>query len=84
VSRPFQDLVHVEDPAFYLNPWPISERLRSEALAYFYAPFNTWILTKHEDVLFAARTPEIFSVEHGFICTTGSGRTPQPLGLVVR
>lgn len=68
---PLADLVHIEDPAFYVNPWPVYTRLQEEAPAYYYEPLNTWILTKHKDVQYAARHPELFSAQHGILLYDG-------------
>ena len=68
---PLADLVRIEDPAFYVNPWPVYARLQEEAPAYYYEPFNTWILTRHSDVQYAARHPEIFSAERGILLYDG-------------
>jgi cytochrome P450 len=74
VTRPLADLVRIEDPAFYVNPWPVYERMRSEAPAYYYEPFNTWILTRHDDVQYAARNPDVFSAAHGILLYDGVRR----------
>lgn len=66
-TRSLADLVRIEDPAFYVNPWPVYERMQNEAPAYFYEPFNTWVLTKHDDVKSASRNSEIFSARHGIL-----------------
>ena len=63
--------VRIEDPAFYVDPWPIYERLRTESPVYFHEPFNTWILTRHDDVLLAGRAHEFFSVQHGKLLYDG-------------
>jgi cytochrome P450 len=65
------DLVRIEDPAFYVNPWPVYERLQAEAPVYFYEPLNTWLLTKHADVRLASRTPETYSCQHGILLYDG-------------
>jgi cytochrome P450 len=70
-SRPLADLVRIEDPAFYVHPWPVYERMQAEAPAYYYEPFDTWILTRHADVQYAARNPEIFSAAHGILLYDG-------------
>jgi cytochrome P450 len=70
-SRPLAELARIEDPAFYVHPWPIYERLQAEAPVYYYEPFNTWILTKHADVQYAARHPELFSAAHGILLYDG-------------
>jgi cytochrome P450 len=63
--------VRIEDSAFYVNPLPVYERMRTEAPAYFYESFNTWVLTKHADVQYASRQHEIFSCEHGILLYDG-------------
>lgn len=70
-SQSLEALVHIEDPAFYVNPRPVYHRLQAESPVFFYEPFNTWILTKHEDVQFASRHHEIFSCEHGILLYDG-------------
>jgi cytochrome P450 len=59
-ARPLADLVRIEHPAFYVRPWPVYGRMQSEAPVFYYEAFNTWILTRHEDVRYAARNPEVF------------------------
>jgi cytochrome P450 len=66
-TKSLDELVRIEDPAFYVNPWPVYERLQAEAPVYFYDRFNTWVLTKHEDVKTASRQSEIFSAQHGIL-----------------
>jgi cytochrome P450 len=73
-TRPLADLVRIEDPAFYVNPWPVYERMRAEAPAYYYEPFNTWILTRHDDVQCAARNPADFSAAQGILLYDGVRR----------
>ena len=70
-SRPLRELVRIEDPAFYVDPWPVYMRLQEEAPVYFHEPFNTWILTRHEDVQLASRAHETFSVRHGKLLYDG-------------
>jgi cytochrome P450 len=70
-TRPLADLVRVEDPAFYVHPWPVYERMQAEAPVYYYEPFSTWILTRHPDVQYATRNPEIFSAAHGILLYDG-------------
>jgi len=70
-TRPLADLVRIEDPAFYVHPWPVYERMQAEAPVYYYEAFNTWILTRHEDVQHAARNPEVFSAAHGILLYDG-------------
>jgi cytochrome P450 len=70
-ARPLADLVRIEDPAFYVHPWQVYERMQAEAPVYYYEPFNTWILTRYEDVQYAARNPEVFSAAHGILLYDG-------------
>jgi cytochrome P450 len=70
-TRPLEQLVHVEDPAFYINPWPTYARLQQEAPVYFYEALNTWIITKYDDVRYVARSPEVFSARHGILLLDG-------------
>ena len=70
-ARPLGDLARIEDPAFYVHPWPVYERMQAEAPVYYYEPFNTWILTRYEDVQYAARNPEVFSAAHGILLYDG-------------
>jgi cytochrome P450 len=70
-SRSLDELVRIEDAAFYVNPLPVYQRMQTEAPAFFYEPFNTWILTKHADVQYASRHHEIFSCEHGILLYDG-------------
>ena len=61
-----EDLVRVDDPDFYANdPFPVYRRLQQEAPVHWYEPMRTWVLTKYEDVRYAARTPDTFSVAGG-------------------
>jgi cytochrome P450 len=70
-TRPLEQLVRIEDAAFYVNPLPAYERMQHEAPAYYYAPFNTWVLTKHADVQYASRQHETFSCAHGILLYDG-------------
>jgi cytochrome P450 len=70
-ARPLADLVRIEDPAFYVRPWPVYGRMQAEAPVFYYEAFNTWILTRHEDVQYAARNPEVFSAAHGILLYDG-------------
>jgi cytochrome P450 len=70
-TRPLADLVHIEDPAFYADPWRTYARLQDEAPVYYYEPFNTWVLTKHDDVKAASRHADQYSVEAGILLYDG-------------
>ena len=60
LSAPLSEIVRIEDPAFHVNPWPIYERLQQESPAFWYERYRTWILTRHQDVRFVARSPDTF------------------------
>jgi cytochrome P450 len=80
-SRPLDELVRMEDPAFYVNPWPVYSRLQREAPVYYQRALNTWVVTGYDDVRTVARTPGIFSAAHGILLLDGvkSGAGAQDL-----
>jgi cytochrome P450 len=63
------DLVMITEPSFYENPVPIYQRLQQEAPVFYYAPLDLFILTKHEDIRFAAQRKDIFSPTGGLLLT---------------
>jgi cytochrome P450 len=63
------DLVKIEEPSFYQNPVPVYQRLQREAPVFYYAPLDIFILTKHEDIRFAAQRKDIFSPTGGLLLT---------------
>jgi cytochrome P450 len=63
------DLVKIEEPSFYENPVPVYQRLQREAPVFYYAPLDMFILTKHEDIRFAAQRKDIFSPTGGLLLT---------------
>ena len=61
-------LVQIEDPEFYINdPFPVLARLRQEAPVFYYAPLDTWVLSKYEDIRDASRNPKVFSSAAGIL-----------------
>jgi cytochrome P450 len=80
-TRPLDELVHMEDPAFYVNPWPAYSRMQREAPVHYQRSLNTWVVTRYNDVRSVARTPEIFSAAHGILLLDGvkSGAGAQDL-----
>lgn len=70
-GRDLSDLVHLEDPAFYVAPWAIYDRMRAEAPVYWYDQIRTWVLTRYDDIRQAARRPHLFSSEHGILLLDG-------------
>jgi cytochrome P450 len=63
------DLVKIEEPSFYENPVPIYQRLQQEAPVFYYPPLDLFILTKHEDIRFAAQHKDMFSPTGGLLLT---------------
>lgn len=49
------------DPAFPKDPYPLLHRMRSEQPVTWFAPLNTWMLTRYEDVSNVLRDPGRFS-----------------------
>jgi cytochrome P450 len=59
-------LVRLEDPDFYLEDREaVYPRLQTEAPAFYYQPLDIVVLSRHEDIKDAARTPETFSSARG-------------------
>jgi cytochrome P450 len=73
------DLVKIEDPSFYENPVPVYQRLQREAPVFYYAPLDMFILTKHEDIRFAAQRKDIFSPTGGLLLTEIMYNEDKPL-----
>ena len=61
------DLVKIEDPSLYANAVPVYQRLQNEAPVFYYAPLDIFVLTKHEDMRFAAQRKDIFSPTGGLL-----------------
>jgi cytochrome P450 len=51
------------DPKVMQNPYPYYERLRTEDPVHFDEGIQTWLVTRHEDIVAAARNTEVFSDE---------------------
>jgi cytochrome P450 len=51
------------DPMVRQDPYPYYERLRAEDPVHFDEGIRTWLVTRHEDILAAARNTEVFSDE---------------------
>ena len=63
-----QDLARVDQPGFYdVRNAPLLARLRREAPVFYYEELGTWVLSKYQDVKYASRTPELFSVRKGIL-----------------
>ncbi|MER5527328.1 cytochrome P450 [Streptomyces sp. NPDC002677] len=60
------DDVKIEDPDFYFEDrQEVYSRLHAEHPVFYYEPLDLFVLSKHEDIREAARTPEIFSSSRG-------------------
>jgi cytochrome P450 len=62
------DLVNLESPEFYdVRNSGILARIRSEAPVYFSESIKSWVLSRYDDIKYAERTPELFTVQRGTI-----------------
>ena len=62
------EVVRLDDPAFYdTSSAEILARMRNEAPVFRSGPLNTWVLSKYDDVKYASKTPEIYSVRKGIL-----------------
>lgn len=61
------NFVRLEDPAFYLDPHDVYDRMRREQPAYYHAPLDIFVLTRYADMREAARRPDLFSSAHGVV-----------------
>ncbi len=58
--------VPVEDPQFYLNdPWPTFDWMQREAPFYHYESLDTFIITRHKDIMAIAPRADVFSNTRG-------------------
>ena len=53
----------LSDPEVVRDPYPYYERLRAEDPVHFDEGIQTWLVTRHEDIVMAARNTEVFSDE---------------------
>lgn len=54
------------DPEVLECPYPLYEKLRDDAPAYFVEQTGFWIISRYEDCLAAIRDPKVFSSKMGF------------------
>lgn len=58
--------VPIEDPQFYLDdPWPTFAWMQREAPFYHYEPLDTFVITRHRDVMAIAPRADVFSNARG-------------------
>jgi len=58
--------VPIEDPQFYLNdPWPTFAWMQREAPFYLYEPLDTFVITRHRDIMAIAPRADVFSNARG-------------------
>src|ERR1700722_14431269 len=76
------DLVKIEDPSFYDNAVPIYQRLQNEAPVFYYAPLNIFVLTKHEDMLFAEQRKDIYSAAGALLLSEIMYKDPEEAKLL--
>jgi cytochrome P450 len=55
----------LDGPAFYVNPYPVFARMRTEAPVYWYPGSRSWLITRYDDVDLVCRSPKLFS-SYGF------------------
>lgn len=55
------------DPAFHADPWAVYARLQASDPVHYCADLDLYLLTRHADVRYVSRTPELFSNEHGVL-----------------
>ncbi|KXJ99137.1 MAG: Steroid C26-monooxygenase [Nitrospira sp. OLB3] len=60
------DYVPIEDPDFYINdPWPTFAWMQAEQPFYYYAPLNTFVLTRYKDIRDVSVQPNLFVNSRG-------------------
>ncbi|MEO9223752.1 MAG: cytochrome P450 [Acidimicrobiales bacterium] len=57
--------IDVLDPRFYDDPWDAYRWLRHDAPVWWDPKNELWVVSKHEDVSFVSRSPELFSAAEG-------------------
>ena len=58
--------VRLDDPDFYVtNPYPALAALRRSSPVFYYAPSDTWAISRYDDNSFALRSPQLFSSRFG-------------------
>jgi cytochrome P450 len=66
-SQELEELVRIEDPDFYIDPFDVFVRMQRERPVFWYEPLETWVLTKYDDIRYVGRTPEVFSSADGVL-----------------
>jgi cytochrome P450 len=65
-----EELVKLEDPAFYLgDPFPVYRRLRREEPVFMYRPLGIRVVSTYADVRYGLRNVGLFSSARGLILT---------------
>ena len=52
------------DPAVIADPYPFFARLREQDPVHWNAPFQLWVITRYEDVVWMIRNHELFLGSH--------------------
>ncbi|HMN47416.1 MAG TPA: cytochrome P450 [Povalibacter sp.] len=63
MTQPPLSSLTLADPRVMQNPYPYFERLRAEDPVHLDEKMRTWLVTRHEDIVEAARNTEVFSDE---------------------
>lgn len=71
VQSELAEVAAIDRPSFYASePDQVHAafaRLRREEPVFWYEPAKVWVITKHEDIKFIGRSPDLFSTESGTI-----------------
>jgi cytochrome P450 len=76
----------LNDPDFYRgDPYPVYAWLRAQDPVHWAEPGNFWAISRHADVQFVSRSPELFTSTGGVSMPGPDGRipTPQDLGTLL-
>ena len=72
----------LDDPDFYRgDPYPVYAWLRAEDPVHWAVPGNFWAISRHADVQFVSRSPELFTSTLGVSMPGPDGRIPAPQDL---
>ncbi len=66
-------------PEVMADPFPIYRRLRDQAPAYYMAEYDSWALSRFDDIWKAAEQPEIFATIHGTTAAQAISKVEPPV-----
>ena len=82
MDTPVPDFYDPYDDAFLANPWPVYQRMRDEAPAYFVEHLNTWAFSRFEDVLAASMDRTHYTATAGTTLDALQTEGPKPSAFV--